>query len=122
LLLVEDDEDDALLVVRELERGGYEPSWERVDTATALVSAIEREPWDVITCDWVMPQFSAPVALALLREHRVDAPIIIVTGEVGEEVAVTGMKAGALPCGQLPPALTDRSRSARTGEAAADPQ
>ena len=95
LLLIEDVADDALLIVHEVQRGGYEVSWERVDTARALTAALQREPWDVITCDWVMPQLSAPAALALLQEHGVEAPIIIVSGEVGEEVAVTAMKVGA---------------------------
>lgn len=95
LLQIEDSEDDARLIARALERGGYHVAWERVDTPTTLGVALERQPWDVITCDWVMPEFSAPEALELLRERRVDVPIIIVSGEVGEEVAVTAMKAGA---------------------------
>jgi PAS domain S-box-containing protein len=95
VLLVEDSEFDAELLLEELRRGGYEPTWERVDTATALTAALERQPWDIVTCDWVMPRFSAPAALALLREHCADVPIIIVSGQVGEEFAVTAMKAGA---------------------------
>ena len=95
LLLIEDLEDDALLILRELRRAGYEPTWERVDTAAALSAALAAQTWDIITCDWVMPQFSATDALELLKQHRVDVPIIIVSGEVGEEVAVTAMKSGA---------------------------
>jgi PAS domain S-box-containing protein len=95
VLLVEDSEADTELLLEELRRGGYEPTWERVDTAAALVAALQRQTWEVITCDWVMPQFSAPVALQLLKDHGVDVPIIIVSGEVGEEFAVTAMKAGA---------------------------
>ncbi|MFI5365935.1 MAG: PAS domain S-box protein, partial [Candidatus Binatia bacterium] len=95
LLLIEDSEDEAQLIVRELERGGYEPRWERVDTAAALQVAIQRQPWDLITCDWVMPGFGAPAALALLAELGVEAPTIIISGEVGEEAAVTAMRAGA---------------------------
>ncbi|MFI5394164.1 MAG: PAS domain S-box protein [Candidatus Binatia bacterium] len=92
---MEDSEADAEQVVEELRRGGYEPTWERVDTATALTAALTRQPWEVITCDWVMPQFSASAALALLRERRIDVPTIIVSGQVGEEFAVTAMRAGA---------------------------
>ncbi len=96
VLLVEDSEDDAALLLHELRRGGYEPQWERVDTAAALTAALQRQEWDVITCDWVMPQLSAPAALRLIQERGVDTPAIIVSGEVGEEVAVTAMKAGAV--------------------------
>ncbi len=95
ILLIEDLEDDALLLLGELRRGGYEPTWERVDTAAALSAALGRQTWDIIACDWVMPRFSAPDALKLLKQHGVDIPIIIVSGEVGEEVAITAMKAGA---------------------------
>jgi PAS domain S-box-containing protein len=95
LLLVEDSEADAELLLLEVRRGGYAPTWERVDTAPELTEALARQQWDVITCDWVMPRFSASAALQLIQEHGVDVPIIIVSGEVGEEVAVTAMKAGA---------------------------
>ena len=94
LLLIEDSESDAALIVRELQRGGYEVIWERVATAAALLAALA-QPWDVITCDWAVPQCSALAALGLLRDHHIDAPIIIVSNEVGEEVAVSAMRAGA---------------------------
>ncbi len=92
---MDDSAEDAELVRLELQRGGYQPEWERVDTAPALVEALERHSWDVILCDYVMPQFSAPAALALLRERGCDLPVIIVSGQVGEEVAATTMRAGA---------------------------
>ncbi len=95
LLLIEDDEDDARFIVRELQRGGYDPSWERVDTAAALHAALEAQTWDAITCDWIMPGFSAPLALGILREHGISVPTIIISGEVGEEVLVSAMRAGA---------------------------
>jgi PAS domain S-box-containing protein len=95
VLLIEDCEADAELLLHTLRRGGYEPRWERVDTAAGLSTALQRRQWDVITCDWVMPQFSAPAALALIRECGSDVPIIVVSGQVGEEFAVTAMKAGA---------------------------
>jgi PAS domain S-box-containing protein len=94
ILLIEDSEDDALLLLRELRRGGYEPQWQRVDTATALQEALSH-PWDLITCDYVMPGFSGPAALEILQAQDVEVPIVIVSGEVGDEVAVTVMKAGA---------------------------
>ena len=95
VLLIEDSEDDAALLLRELRRGGYEPLWERVDSAEALAAAVARGDWDLITCDWVMPAFSALAALDLLRARACDLPVIIVSGEVGEEVAVSALKNGA---------------------------
>lgn len=95
LLVIEDSEDDALLIVHELRRGGFQASWERVETASSLEAALQREAWDAITCDWVMPQLSGPVALDILRRHGALAPVIVVSGQVGEEFAVTAMKAGA---------------------------
>jgi len=95
LLLVEDNEDDAELLLRELRRGGYEPHWERVDDAPGLLAALSRQGWDLITCDWVMPSLRAPRALEIVRERGGDAAILVVSGEVGEEFAVTAMKAGA---------------------------
>ena len=94
LLLIEDDPDDALLIVCELQRSGYEVTWDRVQTAPALEAALQQQ-WDVITCDWVMPAFSAAAALKLFGEHGVDLPVIIVSGQAAEEVTVTAMKAGA---------------------------
>ena len=95
LLMIEDSEDDALLLRRELQRGGYDPVWERVDTAVALEAALQLRRWDVITCDYVMPRFNAGAALKMIRAHAPDVPVVIVSGEVGEEVAVSCMKAGA---------------------------
>ena len=98
-LLVEDSADDAALLLHELRRGGYEPAWERVETADGLVAALARQDWDIIICDWVLPRLTAPAALALIRQHAtlrgLDIPAIVVSGEVGEECAVTAMKAGA---------------------------
>ncbi|HEY6722534.1 MAG TPA: ATP-binding protein, partial [Polyangiaceae bacterium] len=94
-LLVEDVERDALLLVRELERGGFEVSFERVDTAEGLASALDRQSWDVVVSDYTMPRFSAPQALALVRERRLDLPFIIVSGTVDEETAVGAIRAGA---------------------------
>ena len=96
VLIVEDSEDDALLLLRELRRGGYEPIHERVDTPEAMRQALEeRGPWDVVLSDWRMPRFEAPEALAMFHATGSEAPFIIVSGKVGEELAVEGMKAGA---------------------------
>ncbi|HEX2109614.1 MAG TPA: PAS domain S-box protein, partial [Rubrobacteraceae bacterium] len=96
VLIVEDSEEDALLLLRELRRGGYEPFHERVDTPEAMRQALEeRGPWDVVLSDWRMPRFEAPEALAMFHATGSEAPFIIVSGKVGEELAVEGMKAGA---------------------------
>ena len=95
-LLVEDSEDDALLLQRELRRGGYEPICERVDTAEAMEAALKERTWDIVISDHSMPAFSSSAALELLRRKGfVDMPFIIVSGRIGEDVAVAAMKAGA---------------------------
>ena len=95
LLLVEDSENDALLLVRELTRAGFEPVVERVETAVAMQAALDRQGWDIVLGDYSMPQFGGAAALALLRERGLDVPFIIVSGTIGEERAVAAMKAGA---------------------------
>jgi diguanylate cyclase (GGDEF)-like protein/PAS domain S-box-containing protein len=95
ILLVEDSEDDAELLLLELRDGGYEPTYERIDTAPALRAALARGGWDLVISDYSMPQFNALAALALLRESGLDLPFIIVSGAIGEGTAVSAMKAGA---------------------------
>lgn len=95
ILLIEDSEDDARLVLREMQRGGYEVEFERVETADAMRATLARQPWDLILCDFSLPHFSAPKALELLKESGYDLPFIIVSGTIGEESAVNALKAGA---------------------------
>src|ERR687893_2926214 len=96
ILLVEDSEDDALLLLRELRRGGYEPAWKRVDTAEAMEAALDERGWDLVVSDHFMPTFSSVAALDLLRRKGfVDLPFIIVSGQIGEDAAGAAMKAGA---------------------------
>jgi signal transduction histidine kinase len=95
VLLVEDSPDDADLTIRALATGGYDPKFERVDTGVAMSEALDRGGWDVIISDYSMPRFSAPSALALLQRRGLDLPFIIISGTVGDEVAVAAMKAGA---------------------------
>jgi signal transduction histidine kinase len=95
LLLLEDRENDAALLLAELERLGYDVTFTRVETREAMTDALRDGHWDVIISDFSMPQFSAPEALAVCRERGVELPFIIVSGTIGEEEAVDSMRAGA---------------------------
>ena len=95
LLIVEDSEDDAMLIVRDLQRAGFEPQYERVDSAPAVRAALDRGVWDIIVSDFNMPQFTGTDALKMLRERDPDTPFIFVSGTIGEDVAVEAMRAGA---------------------------
>ena len=95
VLIVEDSEDDTLLAIRELERGGYDTTFERVETAEAMTAALKKQAWDIIIADYRLPHFSAPEALELLHQSGLDLPFIIVSGAIGENTAVAAMKAGA---------------------------
>jgi len=95
VLIAEDSEDDARLLLRELQHAGYQPTFERVDTPAAMTSALDRHAWDLVIGDYSMPAFSGPAALALLRARDPDTPFIFVSGTIGEDVAVEAMKAGA---------------------------
>ena len=95
VLIVEDNERDAALLVRELRRGGYEPDSERVETPETMRAALERQSWDIVLSDYFMPRFSAPAALSVVKERGHELPFIIVSGTVGEETAVEAMRAGA---------------------------
>jgi signal transduction histidine kinase len=95
VLFVEDSPDDADLTTVALVRGGYELTSERIDTAAAMTAALDAKRWDVIISDYSMPTFSAPAALAILQRRGLDIPFIIVSGTVGDEAAVSAMKAGA---------------------------
>jgi PAS domain S-box-containing protein len=94
-LMVEDSEDDMLLIIRELKKGGYNPVYERVETATAMKKALQEKQWDIILCDYKLPKFSGEKAIGLLKETNIDIPLIIVSGTIGEETAVECMRSGA---------------------------
>jgi signal transduction histidine kinase len=95
VLMVDDSEDDALLIIRELKKGGYNPVYERVETPAAMKKALSQKQWDIILCDYKMPKFSGLQAIAVLKETNIDIPLIIVSGTIGEEVAVDCMRLGA---------------------------
>ena len=95
VLIVEDSAADTELLVRELERGGYRVASERVHTAAALQDALAHSAWDVVVSDYDMPMFSGPAALAILQATGLDIPFIMISGTIGEEIAVSALKAGA---------------------------
>jgi CheY-like chemotaxis protein len=91
MLNVEDSEDDALLLVRYLSRAGYAVTAGRVDTAEAMRKALAAGPWDVVVADYTLPSFSAPAALALLKECGSTVPVVIISGIVADDIM--GMEA-----------------------------
>ena len=95
VLIIEDSEDDAAMLIRELRSGGYDPTFKRVETDQAMTASLDQQGWDVIIADYTMPEFSGQAALALVRKKGLDLPFIMVSGTVGEEVAVDMMRAGA---------------------------
>ena len=95
VLIIDDAEHDATLVVRALVAAGYEVRYERVSTAESLAAALEREVWDLAIADYTLRGFSGIAALRLVRQQHVDLPFIFVSGTAGEDAAVDGMKAGA---------------------------
>ncbi len=94
VLILEDRADDALLLVRELERHGFGPEWSRTENRADYLEGLARKP-DVILADYTLPRFDALEALRLLKAQGSDIPFIIVTGTIGEERAVECMREGA---------------------------
>lgn len=95
LLQVEDSESDAGIIVRLLQRAGYGVSWRRVESEAALRTALAEAEWDLVISDYSMPQFDAPAALAVVKDSGLDLPFIVVSGNIGEDIAVSMMRAGA---------------------------
>ena len=93
-LILEDRPSDAELVIHELQRAGFDLEWKRVDTEADYRASLELA-WDVILADYSIPQFDAPQALGIAQARGLDTPIIIISGTVGEEVAVECIKLGA---------------------------
>jgi phosphoserine phosphatase RsbU/P len=95
LLIVEDSEDDTILLVSYLADSGYDPEFERVETAEAMRAALNDRSWDAIISDYVMPHFSGMEALAILRESGLVIPFILVFGKIDEATAAKAIQAGA---------------------------
>lgn len=95
VLIIEDSEDDILLLLRELEKGGYDPVYQRVETAEAMRAALKEKTWDIILSDYHLPRFSGLQALLRFKKAGIDIPFILVSGMISEELATEAMKAGA---------------------------
>jgi PAS domain S-box-containing protein len=93
--MVEDSADDTLLIAAELQRGGLDPVYERVETPASMQAALEVHSWDLIICDYSMPRFDGWAALAIYQQQGLDIPFIGVSGTVGEENVAEMLKAGA---------------------------
>ena len=95
VLIVEDSEEDADLIVLELKRGGFDPMFRRVENVEQMQRALDDQPWDVVLSDFSMPRFSLAEALHLVQQKGLDIPFVIVSATIGEEAAVEAMRAGA---------------------------
>jgi two-component system sensor histidine kinase/response regulator len=118
ILIVDDSANDADLVVLALQRGGHEVKFERVDTPEAMLAALRQQSWDIVISDFSMPRFDGLAALELLKSQKLNLPFILVSGTVGEDVAVQAMRAGAQDyilkqdLARLPPAVERELRDA----------
>ena len=95
VLIVEDSDDDAMLLLEELGRSKYKPIYKRVETEADFKHALESEEWDLVVSDYSLPHFNGLEAIRVLRETKPDIPLVLVSGTIGEDVAVECMKAGA---------------------------
>src|SRR5262245_11510667 len=95
VLLIEDSEVDAELIVRELSKGGYSVTFQRVESSAALASALVHGRWDIVISDFTIPGFSGTNALTQIRKSDIELPFVFVSGTIGEEAAVAAMRLGA---------------------------
>jgi signal transduction histidine kinase len=95
VLIIEDSERDAAILIRELKRAGYELTCERVESENAMTKALATQTWDLVLSDYALPQFNALAAVRLVAKADLDLPFIVVSGSVGEEAAVELMREGA---------------------------
>jgi DNA-binding NtrC family response regulator len=95
ILIIEDNESDAALIIRFLKKADYNIMYKVVDSASTMEAALEKNRWDFVISDFTLPQFNALSALSILQATKIDIPFIVVSGNLGEETAVEIMKAGA---------------------------
>ncbi|MEI9937817.1 MAG: ATP-binding protein [Pseudomonadota bacterium] len=123
VLIVDDSQADATLILRALGEGGRVIESERVDSAESMRNALQRVEWDAVVCDWSMPGFSALEALGVVKQLGLDIPFIIASGTIGEDIAVLGLRAGAHDyvvkdkLMRLVPAIEREMRERKTREA-----
>ena len=126
VIILEDSEDDTLLTVKELQRGGYDPVWKRVDSKKDLSESLENHEWDVFLADFRLPRFGGLEALKTMKKMNIDLPFIILSGTIGEEMAVEAMRIGASDfimkdkMARLVPAIRREVRDARERKARED--
>jgi DNA-binding NtrC family response regulator len=119
VLVVEDCVEDAFLIVQQLARGGFDMITERVESAAAMQAALEEQTWDLIISDYSIPGFGGPAALELYQGADLDIPFIMVSGVMGEALAVEMVKSGAHnyvmkdQLGRLAPAVRQELRAAQ---------
>ncbi|PWR70149.1 methyl-accepting chemotaxis protein [Methanospirillum lacunae] len=119
VLLIEDNEDHAFLVMHELKKGGYSTDLLRLDTLQSVCDALDSKEWDVVLCDYSLPGFTGLDVLQEFNKRGLDIPFIIVSGEIGEDTAVSLMKSGAhdyIFKGNLKPLIPVIQREIRESE------
>jgi diguanylate cyclase (GGDEF)-like protein len=95
VLIADDSEDDALLLIRELRKGGLRCEYERIQTASDMKAVLSEQSWDLVVTDHNMPSFSSDDALRISKAMQPDVPVIVVSGVISDDVAVNSMKSGA---------------------------
>lgn len=95
VLVIEDSEDEALFLIHELEKGGYNPVYDRVKTTATMEKFLKEKQWDIILYDDTLPAFNASSAIAVLKKANIDIPVIVISENMGEEKAVDCMRSGA---------------------------
>ncbi|MGD8938420.1 MAG: diguanylate cyclase, partial [Gammaproteobacteria bacterium] len=95
VLIIEDSEDDVLLILRALRNGGFDPNYQHIENSNDIKTALASKTWDVVLCDYNLPQFIGTEVLRLIQDLNLDVPFIIVSGAIGEETAVNAMRSGA---------------------------
>ena len=95
VLIIEDSQDDAILITRKIEKGDFAVNWKRVENEKELIKALNENHWDLVITDYTLPNFNGMIALALLSEKHPDLPVIMISGEAGEETVVEAMRLGA---------------------------
>ena len=95
LLMIEDNPDDEALVLRAIRKGGFNVEHVRVENSEDLLTVLRNKDWDIVLSDYQMPEFNGLAALKIVKDRNKDLPFIIVSGTIGEEVAVEAMRSGA---------------------------